>query len=976
MRDAFAGVRDSVHKREDSDLSCCVYGQSCTLFCDSDLAASLDTGRHLQAWLGDNTILVDRYDVRLLLHDDAQISKALHTRDLRAQEADTTQEDLDFERYRDLNPEPSSESASPDDEEVTTGPEPEPEVESSAAYAAVPFVYSDSEAHAQPDPDQALLPSRSAASTVPDIAFTPTFVVPAFVQKHLPETERMHRIILQTAKFVRQAGGQTEFFLRVKQAANPNFNFLEPTDLQHPYFRWLVSTNPEDMLFIDAAPSAAADSKSEEATVGLLAHHAPLPEASSAGQPGPAPSVPSQPDQGMQEDAGAPKGTASSQSQTPDPALAAGSMSAAADSTAPAQLAALPPLADMQALARRIGMTSRSTLQPAGQSAAHAAGSALAKPQQLALAPSHPRAHAVVPSKLISPAVRDPAAVPAEIQAIIRKLVLFIKKAGPKFEATVRNKEKANPRFAFLLPWNQYHQYYRQQLVDVLGQATADEVIALREHMSREASASQPDAALASTDEAAAATSASIPSQAAQAAAEDLHNQAAAAIPQDSSLAQTLPPAEKDQVLAATAGTTTDISVADAQSPAAVQAEPAGSAEAINTKAFDSVADADDSGHVSNDASPTAAPQASARSKLASSGITVVRSNPRFASKPPREESDAVQSGDAQETGTAAKGYGAAVQSSAGQSIEQEAVSQPVEQEQHAAHAAALSLEAVIEAQSALLQERQHQLQPNMTEEEKKAHRRRLMRQMLEAKQKSEEDAEEQRRKEQQSALAKYRQAFASDAEEEVIHMKLEDDEEYEAPEPGEIVDEPEVKPVSGPVLSAPAPSPLPSLEALIRPRQDLVPQQRTFPLPLSVGGKSASQSNDRGAKPSTATSSDDNDSEHMEGRSRKHTHKRKRARRRSRSSSSDSSASSSRSKDRKRKGQSRHYSRSKKSSEAKHRSRHKRRRRSRSSSYGRSSSQSPPRRSRHSGSDNAEDMLDNSADALRAKVRAMLGHL
>ena len=78
--------------------------------------------------------------------------------------------------------------------------------------------------------------------------------------------------------------------------------------------------------------------------------------------------------------------------------------------------------------------------------------------------------------------------------------------------------------------------------------------------------------------------------------------------------------------------------------------------------------------------------------------------------------------------------------------------------------------------------------------------------------------------------------------------MKLEDDEEYEAPEPGEIVDEPEGKPVSGPVLSAPPPSPLPSLEALIRPRQDLVPQQRTFPLPFSAAGKPASQSNDRGS--------------------------------------------------------------------------------------------------------------------------------
>ena len=70
-------------------------------------------------------------------------------------------------------------------------------------------------------------------------------------------------------------------------------------------------------------------------------------------------------------------------------------------------------------------------------------------------------------------------------------------------------------------------------------------------------------------------------------------------------------------------------------------------------------------------------------------------------------------------------GNDAAVQSSADQSIEQEVVSQPIEQEQHAAHAAALSLEAVIEAQGALLQERQQQHQPNMTEEAKKAHRRR-----------------------------------------------------------------------------------------------------------------------------------------------------------------------------------------------------------------------------------------------------------
>lgn len=196
--------------------------------------------------------------------------------------------------------------------------------------------------------------------------------------------------------------------------------------------------------------------------------------------------------------------------------------------------------------------------------------------------------------------------------------------------------------------------------MDVLGQATADEVIALRGHMSPEASASQPDAALASPAGTAAAINATVPSQAAQAAAEDLHNQAAAAIPHDSSLAQTLTSAEKDQGPAATAGTTTDIPAADEQSVPAAEAETAAaqadSADAVDLKAAGRMVDADDSGHVSNDACPIAAPQASVRSKLASSGVTVVRSNPRFASKPPREESDAVQSGDAQETAGAAKG--------------------------------------------------------------------------------------------------------------------------------------------------------------------------------------------------------------------------------------------------------------------------------------------------------------------------------
>ena len=80
--------------------------------------------------------------------------------------------------------------------------------------------------------------------------------------------------------------------------------------------------------------------------------------------------------------------------------------------------------------------------------------------------------------------------------------------------------------------------------------------------------------------------------------------------------------------------------------------------------------------------------------------------------------------------------------------------------------------------------------------------------------------------------------------------MKVEDDEDYEAPEPGEIVDQPEAKPASGPVLSAVPASPLPSLETLIRPRQDLVPQQRMFPIGRLDDTKQTGKTPDTGTAP------------------------------------------------------------------------------------------------------------------------------
>ena len=144
------------------------------------------------------------------------------------------------------------------------------EVPSQTAYQAVPFQYNNAE---QDEPTTTIEEPVPAAPSILDVPFVPSFAVPAAVRGHLPETDRMHKvqhpslvqclaqsdisatlidklcclvqIILQTAKYVRQAGGQTEFVLRVRQAGNSNFSFLDPNNHQYPYFRWLVSTKPE-----------------------------------------------------------------------------------------------------------------------------------------------------------------------------------------------------------------------------------------------------------------------------------------------------------------------------------------------------------------------------------------------------------------------------------------------------------------------------------------------------------------------------------------------------------------------------------------------------------------------------------------------------------------------------------------------------------------------------------------------------------
>ncbi len=49
----------------------CVTGYACERFRNDELAQWLHTEKHLQPWMEDKELLVDRYDARLLVEDAA-----------------------------------------------------------------------------------------------------------------------------------------------------------------------------------------------------------------------------------------------------------------------------------------------------------------------------------------------------------------------------------------------------------------------------------------------------------------------------------------------------------------------------------------------------------------------------------------------------------------------------------------------------------------------------------------------------------------------------------------------------------------------------------------------------------------------------------------------------------------------------------------------------------------------------------------
>lgn len=202
---------------------------SITIHRDDFNAMKIESKDNLIPWNGDQSILIDRYDCRLYLHDldphDADLLSD-DARQLKLTHEENEVENLcEFERYLDLV----------EDENVQQQEPITDQCDSSRAGAAIGFTYDASDV-----PNGAKLnPSNTAPKN--ERLFVPDDNLRLPHGCVYPETVKLNHLVVKTASFVAKQGLQAEILLKTKQSTNSQFNFLNYGDMLHSYYKHVVN---------------------------------------------------------------------------------------------------------------------------------------------------------------------------------------------------------------------------------------------------------------------------------------------------------------------------------------------------------------------------------------------------------------------------------------------------------------------------------------------------------------------------------------------------------------------------------------------------------------------------------------------------------------------------------------------------------------------------------------------------------------
>ncbi|XP_067339943.1 splicing factor, suppressor of white-apricot homolog isoform X2 [Channa argus] len=470
-----------------------VFGYACKLFRDDEKALYHEHGKHLIPWMGDKSIMIDRYDGRGHLHDLSEYDSGSWNTSYQLSEEEARIDALcDEERYLALHTDLLEEEARQEEEYKRLSEA----LADEGSYNAVAFKYSaDYYDPSQPtEEEDANKESEEAEPEENEEPFVapPGLTIPPDVE--LPATIKTHNIIERTANFVCQQGAQFEIVLKAKQAGNSQFDFLRFDHYLNPYYKHilramregrynLVSTNKQEQ-----SQESQSDDSDEDGDGSYLHPSLFAPKKSSRLEELVKPLKVMDPDHPLaalvrkaQQERNGTAAVAPKPEEVTDPAPSSTPTQYSADPIyyryymlpdGTFCLAPPPPGIDASSYYNNIPSTVMAAPSSSSGAMPHL-GTAPTSSEAIVMAPpdtpstqvNNSSVPASVPetSLKVEAAVSTPAAPaiippPPDIQPVIDKLAEYVARNGLKFEASVRAKN--DPRFDFLQSWNQYNSYY------------------------------------------------------------------------------------------------------------------------------------------------------------------------------------------------------------------------------------------------------------------------------------------------------------------------------------------------------------------------------------------------------------------------------------------------------------------------------------------------------------------------------------
>ncbi|XP_061554202.1 splicing factor, suppressor of white-apricot homolog [Phycodurus eques] len=474
-----------------------VFGYACKVFRDDERALYHEHGKHLIPWMGDKSIMIDRYDGRGHLHDLSEYDSGSWNTSYQLSEEEARIEALcDEERYLAFHTDLLEEEARQEEEYKRLSEA----LADEGTYNAVAFKYT-ADYYDPSQPTEEEDAKKRAEEPEPEESEEP-FVAPQGLEippdVELPATIKTHNIIERTATFVSQQGAQFEIVLKAKQAGNSQFDFLRFDHYLNPYYKHILRAMKEGRYNVASTnkqeqPEESNSDDSDDDGDGNYLHPSLFaPKRCSRLEELMKPLQVMDPDHPLaalvrkaKEERNGLAAVQTGAEEVTNPAVSSTVTQYTADQNSSAvyygyymlpdgTYCVAPPPPGVDASSYYSNVTS-SGMTPTTASAAflHSSTSTVseniametpgADPSQVttSVAPvtiagiSNFKAEAPTATAAATPAIIPP---PMDIQAVIDKLAEYVVRNGVKFEASVRAKN--DPRFDFLQPWHQYNTYY------------------------------------------------------------------------------------------------------------------------------------------------------------------------------------------------------------------------------------------------------------------------------------------------------------------------------------------------------------------------------------------------------------------------------------------------------------------------------------------------------------------------------------